>query len=78
MAYCLTISCINCLEPWCKNYFEGFSLNDDYNRNSPPLERRNNVEGKFKKFILKTKTTLWDVDEVSCIVSFIHISMNFS
>ena len=78
MAYCLIISSINCLESWCKNYFEGFSLNDDYNRNSPPIERRKAVEGKFKKFILNTKTTLWDVDEVSYLVSFIPISMNFS
>lgn len=49
---------------WCEKHFEGFSLEDDYNRNSPPIPPRV-VEGKFKKFVLNTQTTLWDIDEVS-------------
>ena len=64
IAYCLSINSIHGLESWCRSFFEGFSLDNDYNRNSPPIQPRI-VAGKFKKFILNTQTTLWDIDAVS-------------
>ena len=69
IAYCLIINSIHGLESWCRGYFEGFALNDDYNRNSPPIQPRI-VAGKFKKFILNTQTTLWDIDAVSVLIAF--------
>ena len=64
----LITNSINGLESWCRSYFEGFALNNDYNRNSPPIQARI-VAGKFKKFILNTQTTLWDIDAVSVLVA---------
>ena len=64
IAYGLITNSINGLESWCRSYFEGFALSNDYNRNSPPIQARI-VAGKFKKFILNTQTTLWDIDAVS-------------
>ena len=29
---------LNAQQSWCQNHFDGFSLEDDYNRNSPPTE----------------------------------------
>ena len=46
----------------CEDYYKGFYLADDYNRNSPPIPE--NDAGKNNEFVLKTKSALWDVDEV--------------
>ena len=69
IAYSLITNSIYGLESWCRSYFEGFELNNDYNRNSPPIQPRI-VAGKFKKFILNTQTTLWDIDAVSVYMAF--------
>lgn len=47
---------------WCMNHFEGFSLPEDYNRNSPPMPPTKT--GILKTFVLDTRNQLWDVNEV--------------
>ena len=69
ITYSLSSNSINGLESWCRSYFEGFALSNDYNRNSPPIQPRI-VAGKFKKFILNTQTTLWDIDAVSVLMAY--------
>ena len=67
IVHCVITKNIHGLESWCEKYFEGFSLQDDYNRNSPYIPPRT-MEGKFKKFVLRTQTTLWDIDEVGAFL----------
>ena len=45
------------IQAWCKNYFEGFTLADDYNPNSPPT----------KNFTLLDEHILTQVNEVSML-----------
>ena len=47
---------------WCMNHFEGFSLAEGYNPNTPPMPPTQN--SRVKKFVLDTNNKLWDVDEV--------------
>ena len=56
---------------WCVNHFEGFSLSEDYNPNTPPMPPTQN--SRVKKFELKTKNKLWDVDEVLYKVTSLSI-----
>lgn len=52
--YLMPVS-ITGIQSWCKDYFEGFSLENDYNPNAPPPG----------DFTLKDEQTLMKIDEVS-------------
>ncbi len=57
---------------WCMNHFEGFSLAEDYNPNTPPMPPTQN--SRVKKFVLDTKNKLWDVDEVIFKITSLSIT----
>ena len=54
VSLCLMPVSITGIQSWCKDYFEGFSLENDYNPNAPPSS----------DFALKDEQTLMKIDEV--------------
>ena len=55
---CLMPVSITGIQSWCKDYFEGFSLENNYNPNAPPI----------RDFTLQDEQTLIKIDEVRKVV----------
>ena len=66
LGYLIFIATTYGQESSCPNYFDGFSLAEDYNRNSPPMPANN--AGKIKKFKLHTMNTLREIYKVTILV----------